>query len=84
MGSDYGDQCRELKEAKRRARAKHGVPCPKCVELLPRANPSILLPSQMCKIHKYRDPRPRDHAKTMWGEAGYSPPVRIDREGNPV
>ena len=59
MGSDYGDFCKELRDAKREARAKYGVPCPECVRLLPKANPSILLPQQRCKIHKYRDPRPR-------------------------
>ena len=69
--SDYGDQCRELRDAKQQARAKHGVPCPVCVEKLPKASPSILLPQRVCKIHKYRDPRPFDHSKTMWGEAGY-------------
>jgi len=57
--SEYGDLCRDIKEARRQARAKHGVPCPMCVELLPRANPTILLPEQRCKIHKYKDPRPR-------------------------
>jgi len=69
--SDYGDQCRELKDAKRAVRDKHGVPCPECQQKLPKANPSILLPQQVCRIHKYRDPRPYDHEKTMWGEAGY-------------
>ena len=59
MSSDYGDMCREIKEARRDARANHGVNCQKCVELLPKANPSILLPQQVCKIHGYRDPRPR-------------------------
>ena len=57
--SDYGDLCRDLRDAKREARAKHGVPCPECVVKLPRANPSILLPQQRCRIHGYRDPRPR-------------------------
>jgi hypothetical protein len=71
MESDYGDQCRELRDAKREARRLHGQPCPVCIEKLPRAHPSILLPQQVCKIHKYRDPRPHDHAKTMWGVAGY-------------
>ena len=69
--SDYGDQCRELKDAKRIARAKYGAPCPVCVEKLPKTHPSILLPQQVCKIHKYRDPRPYDPSKTMWGVAGY-------------
>jgi hypothetical protein len=56
---DYGQLCRDLREAKREARAKHGVPCPECVAKLPKACPSILLPRQVCKIHGYRDPRPR-------------------------
>ena len=62
--SDYGDLCRDLREAKREAREKFGVPCPRCVELLPKAYPSILLPGQMCKIHKYRDARPRDKSNS--------------------
>lgn len=57
--SDMGDYYRDLREYRREMRAKHGINCPKCVELLPKACPSILLPQQMCKIHKYRDPRPR-------------------------
>lgn len=69
--SEYGDQCRELRDAKRTARAKYGVPCPECIAKLPRAHPSILLPQQVCKIHQYRDPRPYDESMTMWGVAGY-------------
>jgi hypothetical protein len=57
--SDYGDLCREMRTAKREARAALGVPCPQCVRLLPKANPSILLPQQRCRIHGYRDPRKR-------------------------
>lgn len=57
--SDMGDMFRDLREAKREARAAHGKPCPQCIEKLPRANPTILLPQQRCKIHGYRDPRPR-------------------------
>jgi len=59
MSSDYGDLCKELRDEKREMRAKHGVPCPKCIQLLPRANPSILLPKQRCKIHGYQDQRKR-------------------------
>lgn len=59
--SEYGEMCRDIKEARREARAKYGVPCLKCVELLPRANPTILLPAQRCKIHKYKDPRERTY-----------------------
>jgi len=59
MTSEYGELCRELRDAKREARGKHGIPCPECVRLLPKAHPSILLPGQRCKIHKYKDPRKR-------------------------
>ena len=57
--SDYGDLCRDIREDRKAARAKHGVPCPECVSLLPKASPSILLPGQRCKIHGYRDTRQR-------------------------
>ena len=69
--SDYAEQCHELKDAKRKARHLYGVDCPVCVEKLPKASPSILMPQQVCKIHKYRDPRPYDDTKTMWALAGY-------------
>lgn len=59
MSSDYGDMCRDIRDARSEARAKHGVNCPECVRLLPKACPSILLPQQRCRIHGYRDPRPR-------------------------
>ena len=39
-------------------RAMFGVPCPECVSKLPRAQPSVLLPQQICRIHKHRDSRP--------------------------
>lgn len=57
--SDYADFCRDIRTARSEARAKHGAPCPECKRLLPRACPTILLPQQKCKIHNYRDPRPR-------------------------
>lgn len=57
--SDYGDLCRDLRSAKAEARAKYGIACPVCKEKLPKANPSILLPQQTCRIHGYRDPRHR-------------------------
>ena len=47
-----------IKDHKKRLRAKYGAPCPVCQRLLPKAHPSILLPQQVCRIHKYRDPRP--------------------------
>ena len=58
--SDFGDFCREFREWKRERRAKFGVECPKCKQLRPRTNASILLPGQRCKVDGYRDPRPRD------------------------
>lgn len=61
MSGDYGDLCREARELRKQAREKHGVPCPDCVNLLLKACPSILLPGQRCKIHGYRDPRPRQY-----------------------
>jgi len=57
--SDYGDLCRDLRSAKAEARSKYGVACPVCKEKLPKACPSILLPQRVCRIHGYRDPRPR-------------------------
>lgn len=56
---DMGEVFNEMREHRRILRAKWGVPCPECVLRLPRAQPSILLPRQRCKIHGYRDPRPR-------------------------
>ena len=56
---DVGDTFNAMREHRREQRAKHGQPCPKCVELLPKAHPSILLPGQRCRIHGYRDQRPR-------------------------
>lgn len=57
--SDYGDMCRDIRYARRDVRAAHGKPCPVCVQKLPKASPSILLPEQRCRIHGYRDPRTR-------------------------
>lgn len=56
--SEMADVFGAMKDHKKRLRAKYGVPCPECQRRLPKANPSILLPQQMCRIHKYRDPRP--------------------------
>ncbi|VVP56712.1 hypothetical protein PS880_05748 [Pseudomonas fluorescens] len=56
--SDFGEMCQDLKAHKKQLRATYGEPCPECQRLLPRANPSILLPQQTCRIHRYKDPRP--------------------------
>lgn len=60
--SDEGEFWKDVREARKQVRAKHGVPCPECVSKLPKAFPSILLPGQRCRIHGYRDPRPRTEA----------------------
>jgi hypothetical protein len=65
---DMGDDFRALKDAKRAIKEKYGVPCPECVKKLPRAAPSILLPQQRCRIHGYRDPRPRGPEHSVWEE----------------
>ena len=57
--SDYGDMCRDIRDARRNTRTKHGVPCPECSIHLPRANPTILLPQQRCRVCGYVDPRIR-------------------------
>ena len=56
--SDMTDMFQGLKGHNKRLRKVYGVDCPECVRLLPKANPSVLLPQQVCRIHKYRDERP--------------------------
>lgn len=57
-----------MKDHKKRLRAKYGIPCPECQRLLPKAHPSILLPQQACRIHKYRDQRP-ELTEEQWSQA---------------
>jgi hypothetical protein len=59
MSSEDYEIFRQLKEVRREMRLRYGWPCPMCVELLPKANPTILLPTQRCKIHGYKDQRPK-------------------------
>ena len=54
LGEIFGAH-RDLRSMRRKM---FGVDCPECVRLLPKASPTILLPQQRCRIHKYRDPRP--------------------------
>ncbi len=56
---DMGDEFRDWKAYKKDLRARLGVECPRCRELQPKRNPTILLPRQRCKVDGYRDPRPR-------------------------
>ena len=57
-----------ITDHKKRLRAKYGIPCPECQRLLPKAHPSILLPQQVCRIHKYRDQRP-ELTEEQWSQA---------------
>jgi hypothetical protein len=66
---DVGDTFNALRDAKRAIRDKYGAPCPECRAKLPRAHPSILLPQQVCRIHGYRDPRPRGPEHSVWEDA---------------
>jgi hypothetical protein len=67
---DVGDDFKWWNEQKKEMRAKHGIPCPECVSKLPKANPSILVPGQRCRIHGYRDNRPRiDQSVSSEGKA---------------
>jgi hypothetical protein len=66
---DMGDYFNEWREHKKAMRAEHGVDCPQCKIVRPKAHPSILLPQQRCKVDGYRDPRPRlDSGPTGQGE----------------
>lgn len=49
---------RDMKVLRKLLRQHHGQPCPRCVQFLPKAHPTILLPQERCRIHRYTDPRP--------------------------
>ena len=57
MMSDAIDDFKALKEARRQERRQHGVECPRCKQVRPKAHPSILLPGQRCRVDGYIDPR---------------------------
>ena len=76
--SDIAIMGRDMKNVRRRKRELYGVPCPQCAIVRPRAQASILLPGQVCKVDKYRDPRPsltREQVDAIWAEFGYT---RVD------
>jgi hypothetical protein len=56
--SDFGEMQNAIKEHKKRLRAMFGIECPECKRLRPRANATIMLPQQRCRVDGYRDPRP--------------------------
>lgn len=57
---DMGDIFRDMKELRSRLRQKFGVKCPVCVVRRPKANATILLPQQRCKVDGYVDSRSED------------------------
>jgi hypothetical protein len=54
---DMGDFYRERRDEQRQHRLRHGVSCPRCQQLQPRRDPTILLPGQRCRVDGYVDPR---------------------------
>ena len=55
--SDAGKDYRAIESRRKRLRVRCGVPCPRCKEQRPKAQPTILIPGQQC-FDGYRDPRP--------------------------
>jgi len=51
---EHFDALREHRKEQRRAL---GVPCPHCYKARPKAQPSILMPGQRCKVDGYVDQR---------------------------
>lgn len=56
--SDVVDDYRAMKEHRKAQRREHGIECPRCKVVRPKAHPSILLPGQRCRVDTYLDPRP--------------------------
>lgn len=59
MTGDMGEMWNAVRDERKRLRREHGVACPRCRQVQPKRDPSILLPGQRCKVDGYRDPRPR-------------------------
>jgi hypothetical protein len=53
---DVGDYWKDVSAYRHDRRLKLGIECEDCKRLLPKANPSILLPGQKCKMHSFRAP----------------------------
>lgn len=56
--SDTINDYRAIGDHRKALRRMYGVACPGCAQARPRANPSILLPQQRCRVDGYRDQRP--------------------------
>ena len=57
--SEAVEDYRALATFQKALRKKFGVECPKCKDLRPRTNASILLPGQRCRTDGFKDKRPR-------------------------
>lgn len=66
--SDAIDGYKDIADHKKRLRAKYGISCPQCAIKRPKANATILLPQQRCRVDGYRDPRP-ELTNEEWGAA---------------
>jgi len=59
---------RAMADHKKRLRQKYGVECPRCKEMRPKTNASILMPQQKCRVDGYIDGRP-ELTDEQWQEA---------------
>ena len=66
--SDTIDGYKDMVDHKKRLRAKYGIQCRLCKKQRPKASASILLPQQVCRVDKYRDPR-QELTDQQWSEA---------------
>ena len=66
--SDAIEGYKDLASHRKALRAKYGMECPYCRKDRPKANATILLPQQRCRIDGYRDPRPELNNE-QWGNA---------------
>ena len=56
--SEVVEDYKFMKALRKALRHRYGINCPRCPEIRPKAQPTILLPLQRCRIDGYRDPRP--------------------------
>jgi hypothetical protein len=65
---DTIDDLKALGHHSKALRKTYGVTCPQCAVRRPKANPSILLPQQRCRVDGYIDPRP-ELTNEQWSNA---------------
>lgn len=65
---DMADVFNGMRDHKKALRAKYGIECPECKRLRPKANATILMPQQRCRVDGYRDQRP-ELTDEQWNEA---------------